>query len=239
MNIKCILFVVMFLMNYLVCPLFANEMDELDVSAKIKNNNNVCVLKGYVSKVPAETKLKIIVETPIDEETSKIDDEIIARTLEDVAINGNVLLPADSTVIGIISDINTAKRLHKSGNIRIDFKSLTTPDGRQIPIVASVLTNSGLLKGKFTKKTAFISSATVVAPVLAGVGAGLAVDGSALGAGVGALLGALAGLGLFAFQRGNMVDIMAGDELTIELTESAVVPSLEDKKSPNDEDFVQ
>lgn len=182
------------------------------------------VLKGHVSKVPSGTKLKIIIETPIDEGSNMIDDEVSARISEDIIVDGKVVIPAGSTVSGIISEIKQAKRLHKAGSVRVEFKNLATNDGRKIPIVASVLTHSGLLKGRFTKKTALISTATLVAPALAGVGAGIAADGSALGAGIGAALGALAGVGLFAFQKGNMVDIMAGDELDIELTEEALVP---------------
>lgn len=188
------------------------------------------VLKGYISKIPSGTKIKIILETPIDEITSKIDDEITAKTSEDIVIDENIVVPVGSTVIGTISEITLAKRLHKAGNVRIEFKSLTMPDGRQVPIVASVLTKSGLVKGKYTKKTALISGATILGPAAAGFGAGLAAEGSAVGAGIGAIVGLLAGTALFAFQRGNMVDIKAGDEMNIELVEEAVVPKYEDAK---------
>ena len=183
------------------------------------------LLKGHVSKVPGGTKLKIILETPIDEVTSMIDDEITARTAENIEVDGKIIIPAGSTVVGKISEISLAKRLHKAGNLRIEFKNLTMPDGRQVPILASVLTHSGLIKGKYTKKTALIAGATLLGPAAAGFGAGLAAEGSLVGAGIGAVVGTLAGVGLFAFQRGNMVDLKSGDELSIELTEEALVPS--------------
>ena len=188
------------------------------------------VLKGYVSKIPIGTKLNVILETPIDEETSKVDDEITAKTSEDVAIDGNIVVPADSTVVGEISEINPAKRFHRAGNVRIEFKSLTLTDGRQVPIVASVLTRSGLIKGKYTKKTALISGATIVTPAAAGFGAGIAAEGSPLGGAIGAALGLLAGVALFAFQRGNMVDIKAGNEFEIELIEEALLPEPDHQK---------
>ena len=193
------------------------------------NPKNPTILKGYVSKIPSGTKLKIILETPIDEVTSKLNDEVTARTSEDIVIDGNVVVPASSTVVGEISEINPAKRMHKAGTVRIEFKNLTVPDGRQVPIVASVLTRSGLVKGKFTKKTALISGATIVAPVAAGIGVGLAAEGSAVGAAIGAALGAVAGIVLFAFQRGNMVDLKAGDEMDIELVEEALLPNPQSK----------
>ena len=209
------------------------EEEQIDIEAKpeIKTGNESempalpTLLKGHISKVPGGTKLKIILETPIDEVTSMADDEISARTSENIEVDGKVVIPAGSTVVGKISEINLAKRLHKAGTIRIEFKNLTMPDGRQVPILASVLTHSGLIKGKYTRKTALIAGATLLGPAAAGFGAGLAAEGSLVGAGIGALVGTLAGVGLFTFQRGNMVDLKSGDELSIELTEEALVPS--------------
>lgn len=208
-----------------------NTEENTDLNVEEQDSNlldpsNPSLLKGHISKVPTGTKLKIIIETPVDEITSMIGDEIKARISEDILVDGSVIVPAGSNVIGEISEINPAKRLHKAGSIRILFKNLITPDGREVPIVASVLSHSGLIKGKYGPKSILLSSATVVAPAAAGLGAGLAADGSALGAGVGATVGALLGLGLFAFQRGNKVDIKAGDELNIELTEEALIPKL-------------
>lgn len=195
------------------------------------------ILKGHISKVPVGTKLKIILETPVDEITSMVDDEIVARASENIEIDGMVIIPAGSTVVGKISEINSAKRLHKAGSVRIEFKNLTMPDGREIPILASVLTHSGLIKGKYTKKAALISGATILGPAAAGFGAGLAAEGSLVGAGIGATVGTLAGLGIFAFQKGNMVDLKSGDELNIELTEDALVPSNEAEEL--NEDFCE
>lgn len=195
-------------------------IEEENVSSIDENE----VLKGYVSKIPSGTKIKVIVETPLDEGTINVDDEFIARTSEDIIVDGEVVIPVGSSVNGVVSEVNLARRLHRSGSIRIEFKNIKKPDGIEAPIVASVLTHSGLLKGKLTPKNALISTATVAAPALAGGGAGIAAEGSGLGLVVGAALGLLGGLALFAYQRGNMVNIKAGDELKIELTEEALVP---------------
>lgn len=222
-------FCFIFSFSYLNLSIFAQDADLNNIQDNSSSLDDLGVLKGRVSKVPSGTKLKIIVETPIDEETSKLGDEFTARTTEDIAVDKNVVVPGGSTVVGQITEINLAKRLHKAGSVRIEFKSLTTPDGRQIPIVASVLTRSGLVKGKYTPKRALIAGATIVGPAVAGLGAGLATEGSAVGAGIGATLGVLAGIALFAFQRGNKVDIKAGNEFYIELTEDVLVPEKAEK----------
>ncbi len=201
------------------------ETDKTQIDEEREKTLDVPLLKGHVSKVPGGTKLKLILETPIDEITSMADDEVTARIAENIEIDGKVVIPAGSTVVGKISEINLAKRLHKAGSVRIEFKNLTMPDGRQVPIIASVLTHSGLIKGKYTKKTALIAGATILGPAAAGFGAGLAAQGDLVGAGIGAIVGTLAGVGLFSFQKGNMVDLKSGDELSIELTEEALVPT--------------
>ncbi len=200
-----------------------NEKQDLK-NERLVNPDNPTLLKGHISKIPGGTKLGIILETPIDEFSTMVDDEIRARISENIVINGGVVIPVASLVTGIVSEITPAKRLHKAGTVRVEFKGLILPDGREVPIVASVLTHSGLLKGKLTKKNALISGATLLAPVAAGLGAGLVVDGSAVGATIGAVVGAVAGISLYAFQRGNKIDIRAGDELNIELTEEAIIP---------------
>lgn len=201
--------------------------EELEVtSEELKKEENAKTLKGYVSKIPSGTKLSIILEVPIDEITSMIGDEVTARISKDIIIDNESIVPAGSTVIGVISEVNPARRMHKAGNIKIEFKNLTISDGRQIPIVATVLTRSGLIKGKLTKKAALISGATLVAPAAAGFGAGLAAEGSPVGGLIGAAVGAVAGIALFAFQKGNKVDIKAGDEMEIELVEEALLPSV-------------
>ena len=240
------------LLLFVSLPVFSQEVNSEDINAdsdlqKIEQEKNTLtktekknlkqeVLKGYVSKVPGGTKLHIIVETPIDELTSKIDDEFTARTAEDIVIDNNVVLPIGSTVNGKITEIYPARRLHKAGNVRIEFKNLTTPDGRQIPIVASVLSRSGLLKGKYNSKRALIAGATFAGPVAAGFGAGLAAEGSPLGGTIGAALGLVAGITLFAFQRGNMVYIKPGEEFNIELDEDVMVPSKLNKEEAEDLD---
>ncbi len=181
-----------------------NIKAEEQIEPTIKTNDEIQkapLLKGHISKVPGGTKLKIILETPIDELTSMVDDEITARTAENIEIDGKVVIPAGSTVVGKISETSLAKRLHKAGTVRVEFKNLTMPDGRQVPILASVLTHSGLIKGKYNKKRALIAGATFLGPAAAGFGAGLAAEGSLVGAGIGALVGTLAGVGLFTFQK--------------------------------------
>ena len=182
------------------------------------------VLRGHVSKLPTGTKLSIIIETPISEESSAINDEVQGKVLKDIYVGKEFAIPAGSIVIGNISDIVQAKKFHRAGRAKIEFKGIKTPDGLNIPINATVL-HKGIIKGKYTKRTSLISAGSVLGPIAAGAGAGALIDSSPIGIGIGAGLGAVAGIGLFLFERGNKLNIKSGDKLNIELTEDAIIPS--------------
>lgn len=196
------------------------EEKSLDVEPEIQARK---VLKGHVSKIPTGTKFKIIIETPISEESSAINDEIQAKVLKDIYVKNQFAVPAGSIVTGTISDIVPSKKFHKAGRAKIEFKDIKTPDGLHIPISAITL-HKGIVKGKYTKKTSLISAGSILGPIAAGAGAGILVDSSPIGIGLGAAAGAVVGIGLFLFEKGNKLSIKAGDKLNIELIEDAIIP---------------
>lgn len=196
------------------------EEKPLDIKPEIQARK---ILKGHVSKIPTGTKFKIIVETPISEESSVINDEIQAKVLKDIYVKNQFAVPAGSIVTGVISDIVPSKKLHKAGRAKIEFKDIKTPDGLHIPISAITL-HKGVVKGKYTKKTGLISAGSILGPIAAGAGAGVLVDSSPIGIGLGAAAGAVVGLGLFLFEKGNKLSIKAGDKLSVELIEDAIIP---------------
>ncbi len=191
------------------------------------------VLKGYVSKIPVGTKLKITIETPINEDTTALNEEIKATVLKNIILEKQIIIPSGSEVIGEITEIVPSKRFHRAGRAKIEFKSIMTSDGLNIPINATVLTHKGVIKGKYTRKTGLISGASVLAPIAAGAGIGALIDSSPVGIGLGAAGGAILGFGIFFYQKGNKLDISAGRNLDIELTEDAFLPK-EEIKSETD-----
>lgn len=190
------------------------------------------LLKGHISKIPTGTKFKIIIETPISEESSVINDEIQAKVLKDIYVKNEFAVPAGSLVTGVITDIVPSKKFHKAGRAKIEFKDIKTPDGLHIPISAITL-HKGVVKGKYTKRTSLISAGSVLGPIAAGAGAGLLIDSSPIGAGIGAAAGAVLGIGLFLFEKGNKLNVKSGDKLDIELIEDAIIPE-DDGKSENE-----
>lgn len=194
------------------------------------------VLQGYIRVVPSGTKIPIIMDTAVDTDTSQEGDEFSARTGEDLTIDGSTVVPAGSVIKGRIAQLNAPRRLDRSGSVALKFDTVTTPDNRQIPIVANLVARGGVVHARRGLKDIAMDTGVVVLPTAVGLGIGLlagnANSGSSgsskLGAGGGALIGAgvgaAVGVIILLSKKGKKVDVRPGDELKIELAEDLRMP---------------
>jgi hypothetical protein len=209
--------------------------DKTQVAAK--------VLQGYIRVVPSGTKIPIIIDTPVDSDTSQEGDEFTARTAEDLMIDGNTALPAGSVIKGRIARIEPPKHMGRSGSVALKFDTVTTPDNRQIPIVANLVAHGGVVHARRGLKDVAIDTTTFALPTAAGLGIGLLAGGSSTttttttagttssdgisqGAAmaIGVAVGAAVGVAILAIKKGKKVDVRPGDELKIELAEDLRMP---------------
>jgi hypothetical protein len=190
------------------------------------------VLQGYIRVVPSGTKIPIIMDTAVDSDTSQEGDEFSARTSEDLTIDGGIVVPAGSVIKGRIAQLNAAKRFDRSGSVALKFDSVTTPDNKQIPIVANIVARGGVVHAKRGMKDIAIETGMVTLPTAAGLGIGLlagnASKSSSIGAAGGAVIGAAVGVAvgviILCAKKGKRVDVRPGDELKIELAEDLRMP---------------
>lgn len=189
------------------------------------------VLQGYIRVVPSGTKIPIIMDTAIDSDTSQEGDEFSARTAEDLTIDGSTLVPAGSIIKGRIAQLNAPRHLNRSGSVALKFDTVTTPDNRQIPIVANLVARGGVVHARRGLKDIAMDTGIVAVPAAAGLGIGLLAgnaSSSSIGAGGGALIGAgigtAVGVAILLSKKGKKVDVRPGDELKIELAEDLRMP---------------
>ena len=190
------------------------------------------VLQGYIRVVPSGTKIPIIMDTAIDSDTSQEGDEFSARTSEDLTIDGGIVVPAGSVIKGRIAQLNAARRFDRSGSVALKFDTVTTPDNRQIPIVANIVARGGVVHARRGMKDIAIETGMVALPTAAGVGIGFlagnasksssikGAGGALIGAGIGVAVGAI----VLMAKKGKRVDVRPGDELKIELAEDLRMP---------------
>ncbi len=202
------------------------------------------VLKGYVKVVPTGTKIPIVMDTAVDSDTSQEGDEFSARTSEDLSIDGSTVVPAGSIIKGRIAQLNSPRALNRSGSVGLKFDTITTPDQRQIPIVANLVARGGVVHARRGLKDVAFDTGAVTLPMLAGVGIGFLAGNSGtnsngvnnnnsnnkIGRGGGALIGAgvgiAVGVAILLSKKGKKVEVKPGDELKIELAEDLRMPEL-------------
>jgi hypothetical protein len=213
----------------------ASKSDEAKTVASKKT-----LLQGYIRVVPSGTKIPIIMDTAVDTDTSQEGDEFAARTSEDLLIDGATVVPAGSVIKGRIAQLNSPKNLGRSGSVALKFDTVTTPDNRQIPLVANLVARGGVVHARRGVKDIAMDTGTLVLPAAIGIGIGALAGGASnnnttnrnssshLGRGGGAMIGAGIGLGvgviILAVKKGKKVDVRPGDELKIELAEDLRMP---------------
>jgi hypothetical protein len=155
--------------------------------------------------VPAGQELDVRLGTTLSSKTATVEQRFEATTVADLMQNGNVLIPAGSTVRGVVSAVDPADRLHRAGSLTLSFDELTVR-GRTYPtraMATSVFESGGIREEKGT----------------AGIGAGAgAVVGGLLGGLKGAILGAVIGAGgAIAATEGKDIELPAGSIIRIRL----------------------
>jgi hypothetical protein len=158
------------------------------------------------NEIPVSTEFDVRLQNPLSSKTAQVEDRFEATTMVDLQDErGRVLVPAGSTMRGVVTSVTKATRLERTGRLSVSFDRLTI-DHRSYPIRATVtqaLESEGI-RGEAER---------------IGIGAGAgAILGAILGGAKGALAGILiGGGGTIAATEGKDVDLPAGAVLRVRL----------------------
>jgi hypothetical protein len=155
--------------------------------------------------IPAGQELDVRLGTTLSSKTAKVEQRFDATTVADLTQNGRVLIPAGSTVRGVVAAVDPADRLHRAGSLTLSFDEMNVR-GRSYPtraLATNVFESGGIREEGAT----------------AGVGAGAgAIVGGILGGVKGAILGAVIGAGgAIAATEGKDIELPAGSIIRIRL----------------------
>jgi hypothetical protein len=163
------------------------------------------------NEVPAGTELDVRLERALNSGTSQVEDRFSATTMADLYQGNEVLIPAGSTLRGVVSSVTKASRTERKGAMTVAFDQISI-NGRAYPIhgtVTQALESEGI-RGEAGK-------------IGAGAGVG-AIIGGILGGAKGALLGVLiGGGGTIAATEGKDVDLPAGTILRVRMEQPLLV----------------
>ena len=160
--------------------------------------------RATMNEIPVGTEFDVRLQNPLSSKTNEVEDRFEATTLVDLKDDrGRVLVPAGSTMRGVVSSVKRASRLERTGSMTVAFDRVTI-NGRSYPMRATVtqaLESEGI-KGEAEK---------------IGIGAGA---GAILGAIIGGAKGALAGIligggGTIAATEGKDVELPVGTILRV------------------------
>jgi hypothetical protein len=158
------------------------------------------------NEIPVGTEFDVRLANSLSSKTTQVEDRFEATTMVDLRDEkGRVLVPAGSTMRGVVSSVNKATRTDRKGSLTVAFDRVTI-DGRAYPIRATVtqaLESEGIMGEK--EKI--------------GIGAGA---GAILGAILGGVKGAVAGIligggGTIAATEGKDVELPVGTVLRVRL----------------------
>jgi hypothetical protein len=156
-------------------------------------------------EVPAGQQLDVRLENELSSATAQVEDRFRATTVVDLYQGNEVLIPAGSTLRGVVSSVDKATRTDRKGSMTLAFDQITIR-GRNYQMrgtVEEALESEGI-KGEAAK-------------IGAGAGVG-AILGGILGGAKGALLGILiGGGGTIAATPGKDVTLPAGTVLRVRL----------------------
>ena len=162
--------------------------------------------RATANEIPVGTEFDVRLQNSLSSKTSQVEDRFEATTIVDLKDEaGRVLVPAGSTMRGVVSSVHPAGRIERKGSMTVAFDRLTI-NGRSYPMRATVtqaLESEGI-KGETEK---------------IGIGAGAgAILGAILGGAKGALAGILIGAGgTVAATEGKDVELPAGTVLRVRL----------------------
>ena len=75
---------------------------------------------------------------PIDAKTSKVGDEVLAETTQDVKSGGKVLVPTGSKLVGRIMGVRLQNSEQTTSQVGIAFNRAILKNGKEIPVALSV-----------------------------------------------------------------------------------------------------
>ncbi len=89
------------------------------------------------NEVPAGQEIDVRLERELSSDTAQVEDRFTATTVVDLYQGNDVLIPAGSTLRGVVSSVNKATRTDRKGSLTVAFDQVTIR-GRSYPIRATV-----------------------------------------------------------------------------------------------------
>jgi hypothetical protein len=140
--------------------------------------------------VPSESVLGLELESTINTEFARVEDEVNARVTRDVRVGDRVAIPAGTRVLGSVTMVERGGPVKTRARVGFRFHTLEFTDRSRVPIVTDTVYRVGESPGN--QSSAKIGGAAIGGAIIGAIlGGG---KGAAIGSGIGAAGGAAAAM---------------------------------------------
>lgn len=178
--------------------------------------------RGSITEVPAGRSIDVKLETGLSTEVNNVGDTVVTRLTQNYYNNGELILPAGTTITGQITELTSAGRTGKNATMRIQFTTITLPDGKRAPISAIIETNdgSGVIRGGSTKGRVakmFLrgvegaAAGAILGTAMGGISKGKVGRGAAYGTAIGGGIGMASNI----VKKGSPAELKSGTNLEL------------------------
>jgi hypothetical protein len=157
--------------------------------------------------IPSESVLGLELESTINTEFARVEDEVDARVTRDVRVDGRVAIPAGTQAIGSVTVVERGGPVKTRARLGFRFHTLVFADKSRVSIVTDTVYRVGESPGN--QSSAKIGGAAIGGAIIGAIlGGG---KGAAIGSGIGAAGGAAAAM------RGDRLPVVvpAGTTLSV------------------------
>jgi hypothetical protein len=186
---------------------------------------------GEKIRVPAGTRVAVVLENGISTRSAKVGDSLYFRTSFPITQNNRIVVPVGSYLRGELLETKRPGRIKGRGEFRMRLNTLIFPNGYTVDLNAAprsadtggkeTMDSEGKVTGPGGKGK---DVGTVATTTVTGAGIG-AIASGAKGAGIGAGIGALGGLGAVLLTRGPEAELPRGSTLDIVLEHELALDS--------------
>ncbi len=84
--------------------------------------------------LPAQSLVKVQLLKTIDSGQTKVGTEVVYEVVEDVVVDGRVVIPSGVRGVATVTEVASAGRLGKDGRVIVDFGRLSSLDGTRVKL---------------------------------------------------------------------------------------------------------
>jgi hypothetical protein len=157
------------------------------------------------SAIPVGQEIDLRLQDALSSDRNQVEDRFVATTVVDLMVGDRVVIPAGSEARGVVSSVDPAGRIDRTGRMTVSFDQIT------------VNGQTHLMRGTVVRALESTGVRGEAGRIGAGAGVG-AIIGGILGGVRGALVGILVGSGgVIAATEGKDVELPVGTILRVRL----------------------